>query len=162
MLTPAQHKHRKQEKTCILSFFRCTQLLSALYSDQMKPDKHFIQLWLSVLPPNISQYQNKKYIFWYYVFLSLCSMSVPLWCVRLFLIGHTLLLNASWAAVQRQWGAGQSLGSAVGFLCSAGSGRIHWESAGSASGRSKCVLPLNQSECDSAGLFHCAWNACKF
>lgn len=62
-----------------------------------------------------------------------------------------------WA--QLRWGVARSPGSAVGFLCSAGSERRGWGSAGWESRRSSCVLPLNWSESGSAGLCRCACRA---
>lgn len=71
---------------------------------------------------------------------------------------QTLRLDAGWAVAQRQWGVTQSLGIAVGFLCSAGSESACRESEGWVSGRSKKPPPLNHCEFDSAGHAHCAWN----
>lgn len=71
---------------------------------------------------------------------------------------QTLRLDAGWAVAQRQWGVAQSLGIAVGFLCSAGSESSCRESEDWVSGRSKKTPPLKQCEFDSAGPAHCAWN----
>lgn len=70
----------------------------------------------------------------------------------------TFHVGVGWTAERHQWGATQSLDSAVDCLCSAGSVRTSWESAGLLWDNSKVVHSLNPSEYDSAGPARCAWN----
>lgn len=110
---------------------------------------------------------NKGLVFYYKLrsryFSSHCKMiQHPLMSVMHFsTVGQTLLADVSRVLVRHRWGAAQSPGSAAGCLCSAGSGRTRWESAGLASGRRRCVRPLWRSECDSAAPSRFAWNTCK-
>lgn len=115
---------------------------------------------------------NKGLVFYYKLrscewltryFSSHCKMiQHPVMSVMHFsTVGQTLLADVSRVLVRHRWGAAQSPGSAAGCLCSAGSGRTRWESAGLPSCRRRCVRPLWRSECDSAAPSRFAWNTCK-